>query len=64
MIKKYAIIENGIVASVIVWDTENGNVQDMTPLEVVETTDAVIGDLYVDGQFVKPEPTTPVEENI
>ncbi len=54
MIKRYAFIQDGKVENIILWDTETGDVHDMTTMEVVETTDAAIGDLYIDGQFVKP----------
>lgn len=64
MIKRYAFIQEGKVENVILWETENGDVHDNTTMQVVETTDAAIGDLYVDGQFVKPDPIPSEEENI
>jgi len=58
MIKRYALIENGKVENVIAWNTDNGDVQDLTPLMAVETEDAQPGDLYIDGQFIKPQTDT------
>lgn len=52
MIKKYALIEDGVVQSVIVWDTDNGDLSSMTSLGFIETDIAKTGDLYIDGQFV------------
>lgn len=52
MIKRYALIENGVVESVIVWDTDNGELSNMTSLMYIETDTAQMGKLYIDGQFV------------
>lgn len=52
MIKRYALIEEGVVESVIVWDTDNGELSNMTSLMYIETDTAQMGQLYIDGQFV------------
>lgn len=55
MIKRYAVIEDEKVQNVIVWDSENGDISQVTELFVVETEDGDLGDLYIDGQFIKPD---------
>lgn len=55
MSKRYALIVNGVVESVIIWNDEVGNIEEHTPHFVVRSEIAEVGDLYIDGQFVKQE---------
>lgn len=54
--KNFAIVNNGIVDNIIVWDTSNA----YDPIgQAVEIPDGVIvniGFLYQDGQFIDPNP--------
>jgi hypothetical protein len=59
MIKTYALIEDGKVVNVIVWDGES---ELNSSVELVElTNNAGIGWDYVNGKFAdnRPEPTEP-----
>jgi hypothetical protein len=59
MIKRYALIKNNKVENVIIWDADNGDIQQMTTLVTVESEDAQIRDIYTDGQFIRTE----IEDN-
>ena len=57
MTKRHAIIRNGIVEEVIIWD---GKAKWSPPEGTIclscEKQDAKIGDLYQNGEFVTPPP--------
>jgi hypothetical protein len=55
MSKRYALIVDGVVESVIIWNDEVGNIEEHTPHHAVNSDVAEIGDLYIDGNFIKPE---------
>lgn len=55
---RYAIIENNTVVNVIVWDESNGPITEATQLQTIQSDTASIGDLYIDGQFIKPQTDT------
>ena len=59
MKKKYALIQNGKVVNVIVWDGQSEISNSDNLVEVTEN--AGIGWDYVDGKFSdnRPEPTEP-----
>lgn len=48
MIKRYAIVENGAVTNVAM-------AYEPLASNWVESDTASIGDLYIDGKFIKPE---------
>lgn len=52
MIQRYAIIENGVVVNVTVSESA------LAP-NWIQSDIADIGDLYIDGQIVKPAPQEP-----
>lgn len=52
MTERYALVNAGIVESVIMWD----GVTDLkTELQTIPTDTANIGWSYVDGEFIEPE---------
>jgi hypothetical protein len=55
MIKRYALIKDNKVENVVIWNTDNGDIQEMTTLITVESEDAQIRDIYTDGQFIRTE---------
>lgn len=59
MIKRYAFIKDNKVENVVIWNTDNGDIQEMTTLIAVESEDAQIRDIYTDGQFIRTE----IEDN-
>jgi hypothetical protein len=60
--KNFAIINNGIVENIIVWDTSNAYDPIGQAVEISEGAFVSIGFLYQDGEFVDPNP--PVIEEI
>jgi hypothetical protein len=60
--KNFAIINNGIVENIIVWDTSNAYSPAGEAIEIPEGSFVNIGFLYQDGQFIDPNPI--VEEPI
>lgn len=62
MEKNFAIINNGIVENIIVWDTSNAYDPIGQAVEIPEGAFVSIGFLYQDGEFVDPNP--PVIEEI
>jgi hypothetical protein len=58
--KNFAIINNGIVENIIVWDTSNAYDPIGQAVEIPDGAFVSIGFLYQDGQFVDPNP--PIEE--
>jgi hypothetical protein len=61
--KNFAIIKNGIVENVIVWDGVCELQIEGTLIEVPESIGVSIGFLYQDGQFIDPNPPI-IEEPI
>lgn len=61
--KNFAIINNGIVENIIVWDTSNAYDPIGQAIEIPEGTMVNIGFLYQDGQFIDPNPPI-IEEPI
>lgn len=58
----YAIIENGVVVNVVLWDgdSEWQPPAGTTAVEVTETTGAAfVGLPYANGHFTAPTPTPP-----
>ena len=56
MSKKYAVIENGIVNNIIIWDGESEYACSFEKVELNEETKyAKIGDAYVNGVFIPEE---------
>lgn len=60
--KNFAIINNGIVENIIVWDTSNAYDPIGQAVEIPDGAFVSIGFLYQNGEFVDPNP--PVIEEI
>lgn len=55
----YALIQNGVVVNIVVWDgeTEVDFGEDIAAVPYTSENQASIGYAYVDGKFVEPPPT-------
>lgn len=60
--KNFAIINNGIVENIIVWDTSNAYDPIGQAVEIPDGLMISVGFLYQDGEFVDPNP--PVIEEV
>lgn len=63
----YALIQNGVVVNIVVWDgeTEVNFGEDVAAVPYTSENQASIGYAYVDGKFVEPPPTEKdIEEKI
>lgn len=56
MEKNFAIVKNGIVENIVVWDGIKPYTPDGQLIEIVEGSFVNIGFLYQDGQFIDPNP--------
>jgi hypothetical protein len=67
MSQRYALVQDGIVSNIIVWDGDVATLTLPTGVMAVEDTDivAVVGGTYADGVFDPPAPApVPVPESV
>lgn len=51
---RYAIVENGIVSNIVIWDGENNIFADFVTVEITDEMAVAIGHSYTGGDFYPP----------
>lgn len=64
MTNRYAIVEAGVVANVILWDGSSPLVGVAPPVRIPEGVTAMPGHTYADGVFLPPEPEQPAPPSV
>jgi len=62
---RYAVVENGIVSNIVIWDGENDIFADFVTVEITDEMIVAQGYKYLEGNFIPPvEPAKSKDELI